>query len=288
MPSSPTERPRPAAAARAHARERVVERVGRLVEVARLEPPLEPGRVDLDAEDGRVEHGRGERLRAAHAAEAGRQHRPPGEVAGAEVLLGRGGERLVRALQDPLGADVDPAAGRHLAEHRQPERLEAAELVPRRPARHEHRVRDQHARRARVRPEDADGLAALDEQRLVVAEVEQRADERAQALVVPRRLARAAVDDELLRPLGHLAVEVVEQHAERRLGLPGARVQLRAARRADRATGRRRATRRARRATPPPSLRLLLLAALAQPVAPVPAAVDRRRRRTRSRRRSRP
>jgi len=42
--------------------------------------------------------------------------------------------------------------------------------------------------------------------------------ERAQALVVSRRLAGAAVDDQLLGLLGHLAVEVVEQHAERRFG----------------------------------------------------------------------
>ena len=98
---------------------------------------------------GRVQHRPGERLRAAHPAEPGGEDRPAGEVGGAEVLLGRRREGLVRALEDPLRADVDPAPGRHLAEHRQPERLEPAELVPGRPARDEHRVRDQHARRAR-------------------------------------------------------------------------------------------------------------------------------------------
>ena len=149
------------------------------------------------------------------------------------MLLARGGERLVRALQDPLRADVDPRAGGHLAEHRQPLRLEPAELVPRRPLRHEQRVRDQHARRVLVRREDADGLARLHEQRLVGAELEQRADDRAQRLVVARGLAGAAVDDELLRLLRDLGVEVVQQHAQRRLGRPLPRVQLRAARRAD-------------------------------------------------------
>ena len=67
---------------------------------------MQAGGIDLDAEDGRVEHGGRERLRAAHPAEAGGQHRPPGQVAGAEVLLGRGGEGLVGALQDPLRPDV--------------------------------------------------------------------------------------------------------------------------------------------------------------------------------------
>src|SRR6185312_14061108 len=49
-----------------------------------------------------------------------------------------------------------------------------------RPARHEERVRDQHARRRRCRPEHADGLAALDEQRLILGERQERPDERAE------------------------------------------------------------------------------------------------------------
>ena len=92
----------------AHAGERVVERLGRLVEIPRLEPALDPGRVDLDAQDGSARERRRERLRTAHAAEPGGQHRPAGERRRAEVLLPGGGKRLVRALQDPLRADVDP------------------------------------------------------------------------------------------------------------------------------------------------------------------------------------
>ena len=49
------------------------------------------------------------------------------------------------------------------------------------------------------------GLPRLHEQRLVGAELEQRADDRAQRLVVARRLAGAAVDDQLLRLLRHFA-----------------------------------------------------------------------------------
>src|SRR5581483_1650344 len=45
--------------------------------------------------------------------------------------------------------------------------------------------------------------------------------------------AGAAVDDERLRVLGDLGVEVVEEHPERRLGRPGPRVELRAPRRVD-------------------------------------------------------
>ena len=148
-----------------HARERVVERLGRLVQVPRLEPAPDPLGIDLDAEDRRARERRRQRLRAAHPAEPGGQDRPPGEVGRAEVLLARRDERLVGALQDPLAADVDPAARRHLAEHRQAERLEPAELVPGRPARDEQRVRDQDARSGRAasgrrRPACRSGRAA--------------------------------------------------------------------------------------------------------------------------------
>src|ERR1700693_668027 len=68
------------------------------------------------------------------------EDRLPTQVGGAELLLPRRGERLVRPLQDPLGADVDPRAGGHLAEHRQALRLEPPELLPRPPLRHEQRI----------------------------------------------------------------------------------------------------------------------------------------------------
>src|SRR5581483_11358287 len=143
-------------------------------------------------------------------------------------------EGLIRPLQDPLRTDVDPAARGHLAEHRQAERLESPELVPGRPLRDEQRVRDQHAGRSRMRTEDADRLAALDEQGLVLPEPDQRAHDRLQGVVAARGPAGAAVHDQLLRPLRHLAVEVVEEHPQRRLRRPGTRRELAAARRADR------------------------------------------------------
>ena len=86
--------------------------------------------------------------------------------------LGRdGGERLVGALQDALGADVDPRAGGHLAVHRQAELLEAAELLPVGPVADQVGVGDQHARRPLVRAHHADRSPALHEQRLVQLEV---------------------------------------------------------------------------------------------------------------------
>ncbi len=91
-----------------------------------------------------------------------------GELAAAMLAAGLG-ERLVRALHDALAADVDPRAGRHLAEHHEALAVELVEVLPRRPLRHEVGVGDQHARRVGMRLEHADRLARLDQQRLVVA-----------------------------------------------------------------------------------------------------------------------
>src|SRR5438105_6597872 len=81
-----------------------------------------------------------------------------------------------------------------------------------------------------MRSKNTDGLTALHQQGVLFAELEQTANDRAQRLVVSRRLAGSAVDDELLGPFGHVAIEVVQQHPQRRFGRPGTRVQLGAAR----------------------------------------------------------
>jgi hypothetical protein len=58
------------------------------------------------------------RLGAAHAAQAGRENPLAGQVV--VVVLATGFDKgLEGALHDALAADVDPAAGRHLAVHEQ-------------------------------------------------------------------------------------------------------------------------------------------------------------------------
>ena len=199
-----------------------------------VDAALQPRRVDVDDQAHAVVHRHRERLRAAHpAAAAGDRQRPRQRAA--EPLRGDRGERLVGSLQDPLGADVDPRARGHLAVHRQAEALEPAELLPGRPVRHEVGVRDQHARRPLVRAHDADRLARLHQQRLVVAEALQRPHDRVERRPVARGPAGAAVDDEVVGALGDLGVEVVHQHPHRGLLLPAAAGQRRAARGADRA-----------------------------------------------------
>src|SRR4029079_3258474 len=70
----------------------------------------------------------------------------------------------------------------------------------------------------------------LDEQRLVGFQRTQRFDDALVALPVARRLADAAVDDELLRPLRDLRIEIVHQHPQRRFGEPALRRKRGAAR----------------------------------------------------------
>ena len=214
---------------REHSPHGFVEVVGPLVEVALLDAALEPARVDVDHEYDAAVHRDRERLRAAHAAAAAGDRERAGQRA-AEALLGDGGEGLVGALDDALGADVDPAAGGHLAVHGQPEVLEAAELGPVGPVGDQVAVGDEHARRPLMCAHDADRLARLHEHGLVGFQRLQRAAERVERLPAACSSAGAAVDHEVVGVLGDLRVEVVLQHAQRGFLLPAEGGQLEAAR----------------------------------------------------------
>ncbi len=135
----------------------------------------------------------------------------------------------------PCDADVDPRTGRHLAVHHQALLIELVEVIPGGPMRHQVGVGDQHARRVGMRLEDADRLAGLDEQGLVGFELAQRADDAVKAFPVARGAADAAIDDQFARLFGDHRVEIVHQHAQRRLGQPGLGAELGAVRRADHA-----------------------------------------------------
>jgi hypothetical protein len=233
LPTTPTDqarRSRLAASAISMASSR---RVGNLVEVAVLDPTVEPMPVDVDDEARAPVEGDRERLRAAHPAAAAGEGERPGQRAGIP-LVGDGGEGLVGALDDPLGADVDPRPGGHLAVHRQPEVLQPPELRPGRPVADEVGVGDEHARRPLVGAHDPDRFARLHEHRLVLAQRREGADHGVVRRPRPGRAPGAAVDDEVVGALGDLGVEVVHEHPQRRLGLPGPGGELGAARCADR------------------------------------------------------
>ena len=207
----------PLGVARLDHRDGFVDAVRLLVEVAGSEAHFDAARLAFDREAARARHHRRERLRAAHAAEPGGQQPAAGEAA-AIMLAPHFDEGLVRALNDALAADIDPAARGHLAVHHQALFIELVEMLPVGPFGNQVRIGEQHARRILVRAEDADGLARLDQQRLVAFEALQRFDDPVIAFPVARGAADAAIDDEFVRRLGDVGMEVVHQHPHRRFG----------------------------------------------------------------------
>jgi hypothetical protein len=136
------------------------------------------------------------------------------------MLAAHLGKGLIGALNDALAADIDPRPGRHLAVHHQSLLIELVEMRPIGPFGNEVRIGDEHARRALMRAEHADGLSRLHEQRLVGVERLQGFDDLVEGGPVARGLADTAIDDEVLRPLGNLGIEIVHQHAHRRFRAP--------------------------------------------------------------------
>ncbi len=106
-------------------------------------------------------------------------------------------------------------------------------MLPRRPTRHQVGVGEQHARRIGVSLEHADRLARLHQQRFIVLESAQRLDDLVVTLPVARGAADAAIDNQFLRMLGHVRIEIVHQHPERGFGEPRLATDLLAARRAN-------------------------------------------------------
>ena len=192
-------------------RQRVVEVARLLVDVACAQAEVEARLLAFDRQRDRAGERRRKRLRTAHATQPRRQY-PAAAPVSAEVLPAGFAKGLIGALHDALAADVDPRAGRHLAEHHQAFAVEFVEVLPGRPLRHEVRVGDQHARSVGMRLEYADGLARLHKQRFVVVELAQCGEDGVETGPVARGAADAAIDDEPLRVFGDFGIEVVLQH----------------------------------------------------------------------------
>ena len=212
--------------------DRLVQRVRHLVQVPGLDPAPQSGRIDVDDQAGAAVHGDRERLCTAHAAAAGGQRERAGE--GVVEAFGRdGGEGLVGALQDALGADVDRRPGGHLAVHGQAQRLQPAELGPGGPVADQVGVGQQHPGCPFVGAEHGDRSTGLHEHGLVGLQGGQRPYQRVVRGPVPGGLTGAAVDDEILRSFRHVGVEIVHQHAQGGLLRPPLRGQRTAPRGAD-------------------------------------------------------
>ncbi len=202
-----------------YAGQRVVEVGGLLIDIARAQSHVDTALTTLDGEHRRTRHGRGQGLRAAHAAQARGQDPAPLQVT-AEVLASHLDEGFVGALHDALRADVNPRAGGHLPVHRQPFRIQLVEVLPGRPVRHQIGVRQQHTRRIRVARKHTHRLAALHQQGLVVLETLQHFNDGVETGPVARGAADAAVHHQCGRVFGDIRVEVVHQHAQCGFGQP--------------------------------------------------------------------
>ena len=189
------------------------------VDITAVEAEVDADLLALNVQRARAGEGRGQRLRAAHAAETGGEYPTASQVA--VVMLATGfDEGFVGALDDALAADVDPAASGHLAVHGQALGIQFVEVFPTGPVRHQVGVGDQYTRGIAVGLEHADRLAGLHQQGFVVIQVGEALDDLVVALPVARRTADTAVHHQFFRVLGHLWVEVVHQHAQRRFSQP--------------------------------------------------------------------
>ena len=144
MPTRPTESARPSRRARFAQAQRLVEILRECVAIARFDAPLDAGSIHVDGKKYTVVDRDSERLRAAQAPHAARDHELAFETA-AEVALSERGKCLECSLQNSLRADVDPAARRHLAVHHQALAIEFVEVFPCGPLAHEVGVGDDDA-----------------------------------------------------------------------------------------------------------------------------------------------
>ena len=149
------------------------------------------------------------------------------------MTIGECGECLECALQNSLGADVDPTARGHLAVHHEALAIELVEVIPVGPFADEVGVGDDDARSHVVRRKDGDGLAGLDKQCVFGAEAFELADDGVVALPIACGFANAPVNDEVGGALGDFGVEIVHQAAQRSFLLPAFAAKLGAAGGAD-------------------------------------------------------
>ena len=150
--------------------QRIVQIVGLLVQITGTQAEVDAGLLAFDVQRAGASQGSGQGLRAAHTAQTGGEDPFAAQIA-AVVLAAGFDEGFVSALYDALRADVNPAAGGHLAVHRQAFGVQFVEVFPSGPVRHQIGIGQQHARRVFVGFEHAHRFAGLNQQGLVVVQL---------------------------------------------------------------------------------------------------------------------
>src|SRR4029077_11652174 len=95
-----------------------------------------------------------QRLRSTHPAQASTRNQFSRQIA-LKMFPARRRKSLIRALKNSLRADVNPAAGCHLAVHHQPRAIEFIKMFPIAPVAYQVRIGDQHARSIRMSPDSS-------------------------------------------------------------------------------------------------------------------------------------
>ena len=124
-------------------------------------------------------------------------------------------------MDDALGADVHVGAGRHLAVLAHAQGVELLPVVGLRVVRDDHAVGDDHARRVLVGREQAQRMARVHHERLLVRHRGKILHHKAILRPVLEDGAVAAVDDEFVRVLRHARIQVVLDHRHDGRRLPG-------------------------------------------------------------------
>ena len=178
------------------------------ITIPRPNPHIDMRLIYLQPQKRSPIHRGGQRLSASHPPETRRHHQLPLQRS-AKMLPCALRKRLIRSLHNPLRANIDPRSGRHLPVHRKPHRIQPPKLIPRRPSRHQMRIRNQHPRRLLMRPKHSNRLPALHQQRFIILQPLQRTHNPMITLPIPRRLPPAAIHNQILRPFRHLRIQII-------------------------------------------------------------------------------
>ena len=163
-------------------------------------------------------------LGAGHAAEAGGDEQLAGEGRVLRIEAPPGIEdRDGRAVDDALRADVHVRPGGHLAVLADAEGVHALVVVATAVVRNDHAIGHHHARRTGVRGEQAQRVAAVHDEGLLLGHFAQVAHHEAVLRPVLEDGAIAPVGDEFLGVLGHGRIQVVLDHEHDGGGLRGLR-----------------------------------------------------------------
>ena len=88
-----------------------------MIAITGSEPFLDPRRIHFYTDEAGTVHGRGQRLRPAHSAEAAANNEFAGEIP-TEMFLTRCAKGFECALHNSLAPDVNPGTSSHLSIHR--------------------------------------------------------------------------------------------------------------------------------------------------------------------------